>query len=723
MNRINESDRQAALDAHRKLNDSPIQRRLREEHATFLGAVWWNPAEQDLEAMKHELRRMKETGFTLVRFHNCLPRPLKPGELDFSQMDEWLAAAEEVGIHVINHMNLFFSLPDSWYMEAGISPEQMAVCHYDDPASRKLLEMYYKPVAERYRGNDTLFAFGMLGEPGGGKYGFTEYDKPRFAQWLRERYETLEAVEAAWNMYPREDTKMVESFEDAWKCCGAPDEVGITGVENAKKVYGARRDMMRYLADKSISRARNQVAAVHAGDPDRVVTIGSHQLFANQPWLLWDTGQWARAGELHFSSIHLSWHFELCAGEVDRPLYMQARMTHDYFKGGMTSAYETTGGAVQYSGGYGTGMTPGLMRRFMCNYLAAGNQSIAFWTWNHRPGGWEMGEYGLTTLSGKISSWAKEAGKVGTGMQKYIGELWEADPETRVALLSSWDTDAVLTQEPKRHDLQQNVSEIGSGTKVQHRRALLGASRAMINSRTPYEYVTEAELREGIACCYPSIYLPHVRAVSEKLAETLLEYVQKGGRLIADVQFAFCDPWGKLHPTGEGGLVDRLFGAYVDTIHDARTCPMQLNGSEIDGFYGDIVPTDARVLSRFADGRPAVTEAKIGKGSAVLIGFDPGNLTATEGREDIEAMIANLVWAGERPGWFSDAPVAFRLRTDSADHYFLTNDGAEMHATIAAYDADYQGGQMVIEEEPVDVDGTITVRVPELSAVWVRLER
>ena len=46
------------------------------------------------------------------------------------------------------------------------------------------------------------------------------------------------------------------------------------------------------------------------------------------------------------------------------------------------------------------------------SYLAAGNESIYFWDWACRPGGLEAGEYALTSYSGKITPWAREAGRV-----------------------------------------------------------------------------------------------------------------------------------------------------------------------------------------------------------------------------------------------------------------------------------------------------------------------
>ncbi|MGC9346593.1 MAG: beta-galactosidase, partial [Anaerolineae bacterium] len=444
-----------------------------------------------------------------------------------------------------------------------------------------------------------------------------EVDREGFANWLTDRYGTLDALDTAWNIYPREDRTIISDFEDA--------EDVLKGDKHIN--YGAVRDFMKYQAEKAIGRAKLVIDLVHELDPSHPISTGSHQLFANQAHLRWDIARWARIADIHFSSIHLSWHFEPVEGEVDRPVYMQARLTRDYFKGGWTSAYETTGGAVQYSGGYGNAMTPGLMRRLMLNYLAAGHQNIAFWTWNHRPGGWEAGEYGLTTLSGAISDWATEAAGIARAMDRYHAELWDAQDDPRVGLLQNWDTEAILEKEPERHDVKESrFASYSTGTRMQASRARIGAARALINHHIPFEYVTEPEILEGIAPVYPLIYAPHMRAASTELMDTLLAYVEVGGQLVADVQFAFMDPWGKLHEAGPDGPQARLFGAYIDTIHDARTAEVTLNGLPIEGFYGDLVPATGKILARFDNGKPAITEARIGRGRALLLAFDPGML-------------------------------------------------------------------------------------------------
>jgi beta-galactosidase len=158
-------------------------------------------------------------------------------------------------------------------------------------------------------------------------------------------------------------------------------------------------------------------------------------------------------------------------------------------------------------------------------------------------------------------------------------------------------------------------------------------------------------------------------------------------------------------------------------IHDARTNAVSVNDIPVEGFYGDIVPTSAKVLARFDDGRPAITEAQIGRGSAVLIGFDAARMCWKPRHSTVEALIAGLVMGNERMNWECNAPMAFRLSTTAADHYFLLNDGVARSAIIRAYDRVYAAGEYVIEGTPLDVRGTISVELPKQSAVWLRFAR
>lgn len=729
MTPISLSDRQSAIAAIRALNDSPLQRRFREQKPWFVGVVYWNPADCDKTKLLYEFERIKGLGFNVLRFHSVEPMEIAPGEFDFSRSDLWMDVAAEVDLGVLLGMH---TRPSSATLALhGLTVEEFAASQPADPRALAAIRATIAPMIQRYCQHPALFGWMGFGEPGPGPRSMDNPgDRQAFAGWLRDKYGSLEAVDRAWNIYPRAGQLILNAFEDAWRLgMWLPPEGAQAGLyPTLLRNYGARRDLMRFQTEQMLTRMRATIQIAKEIDPEHLIETGSHQVFSNQAHLRWDIGQWARAADLHTISIHLSWHFELAEGEIDRPVYMHARLVRDYFKDGWTSAFETTGGAVQYSGGYGNAITPGLMRRFMLNYLAAGNLSLAFWTWDHRPGGWEAGEYGLTTLSGAVSNWAQEAGCVARAFARCAGELWDADNETQVAILQNWDTDAIYELEPERHELRHaGPNDYTTGTRQQPGRARIGAARAMLNQGVPFEYVTEDELLAGIGLAYPAIYAPHLRSISDELLAALLAYVEKGGRLIADVQFAFEDSWGKLRATGPGGWQERLFGAYIDTIHDARTNRLRLNAFDVHGFYGDVQVTRARVLASFDDGMPAVTEVQIGQGSAVLVGFDAGMMCHRPGCEPVEQLLAALAWGDNRRSWECSAPIAFRRSAPTADHYFLINDGPARTAWLKVFDRVYRHGEDLITGRAITCAGSpsqiVAVELPAESAMWVRMEK
>jgi len=696
--------------------NTPMQQKLKNNSEVYVGAVYWQPGNYDPAKLLWEFKRMREVGFNVVRFHNIPPVWTGPGKFDFSKADEWIDLATKAGLKVIYMSGTPGDIPKSVFDKYGLTKETYDLLDWSkDTRCQAIISEYITALVNRYKSHPGLYSWAIGGEPGSAKQSLdNDIDKQGFIQWLTDHYGTVENLEKTWNFDPG-DT-MVTSFEDAWKESLAQ--------KNFRRTGSVLRDKTRYLIDKSLNR-ENFIAGLYQKLDNIHPTLnGSHQLLYNQASLAWDNSQHADNSDQHFSSIHLAWHFEPVFGEFIRPSYMMSRLTHDYSKKPWTSCFETTGGPVQYSGGYPNSMTPGLMRSLMLNYLAGGNRAIAFWTWNHRTGGIEAGEYGMTTYSGEVAPWTIEAGKIANGMFRYKKEIWDARQDLEVGLLQEWDNDFVYSVESDRYDNKDGVSEYTRGSKSEPLNALIGVSRACINNHVPYEYVTGDEIGKGLAARYPCIYAPHIRAISKENITALTEYVKAGGRLIADVEFAFFDPWSKMHPKGKGSQMEQLFGAWIDMIHDTRTGEKSLGSIDIKGLYGDIKLTNARVISSYTDGTPAITECRLGRGTAVLIGFAAAKMCHLQANSPkTEALITQLIESNVQKKWQCSAPMAYCLRTMEADHYFLLNDGAEQPAFINVYDSKYASGTDVITGKPVDVNGTISVTIPKESAMWLRFEK
>ena len=731
---VTPEDRAQAWAAYRALNDSAIQQRLRARRQWFCGAAYGQPGDYELDEVRRELRRMRELGFNVVRLRACDPVELEPGRIDFRRADDWMNTAAEVGMQALAQFP--FGQPGHRVLSHhGLTLEEFYELGFADPMVLRIVEGFLRPVVERYRAHPALLGW-VVGDIGAGAREpkavvpsmMRDLPKKRFAAWLRQRYRALEEVDRAWKVYPEQGKLVLGSFDDAWrvvkdlegKAGGAGTNGGAgpagNGAGTPLMAEGILRDLLRFETDQGLVRTRGLVGLIRRFDPLHPVAIESRELLASSPGLRRDLFAHARCGDAHCTSLRLSKACDLWRDEYSLPAFIQARLTHDSFKGGWTGVYDMSAGPVVTPDGGGHSMSPGLMRRLMLANLSAGNVNMAFQAWNTHLGGAE-GEFGLTTLSGAVSAWAVEAGKVARAVQRYIGELWEGVQDIQVGILCDWDNEASAWVD------RPNGRCCGTGGGAGDRdeplaRAYAGAARALLNGRVGFEFLAAPEIAEGIGLCYPAIYVPHMSAMSDDLILKLRDYVERGGRLVADVWFGFADPWGKARKTGPDGQVAQLFGAFVDALHEGAEGEMTYGGAAVRGVYGDLVATEGRVTGAFGDGRPAMTERTLGRGTATLVGFDLAAFCGRPGNLAMEGVLRGTVGGTAR--WQCNAPAAMRLLTPRADHYFLLNDGAARTVLIEAERA-YSRAEDVIEGMTVEGGRTIKVELSAGSALWLRL--
>ncbi|GEM_PF-1391908 len=697
---------------------------LRDPHSGFITAVYWQPGDVSVSALRDEFLRMKDARIDAVRFHNANPVEEAPGHFNYDRMDQWFEAARQAELPVILHTNLVE--PSAAYLQSlEIAPAAFEHLEADDPDFIRAVRGWMTPVLEHLKDHPYLFAWGLNGEPDAtGLVLHPELDRKAYARWLEEQYGSVEELNRIWMPYPDAENPLISSFDRAVDLYQSNDRSLFDGNPGlAKRYYAAMRDRMRFQADRMVSRAHACCAIIREVDDSRPTLNGSHNMMYNQPIQGWDTEGWAKTADVHFTSIHLPWHFEPVHGEVDLPHYLHARMTRDFNKGGFNSPYETTGGAVMYSGGYGNSMSPELMRRMMLSYLAAENDAIGFWVWNHRVACWEVGEYGLSSLSGSLTPWSREMTRVAEAFQDYKAELRLASAKPKVGILYSWNTEAVLSLEPERFEDQEGPTDMSRGVKVQHQRALTGAARMLADANLPFEYITEAEVESG-DLPYDLIILPHCRALSTSCLEALAAYVEAGGKILGDVQTAFTDPWGKLHSIGRGGALDQLFGAWYECVHDARTeIDLSWNGEAVKGFFGDLEVTQAQMKSRFSDGRTALSCLRKGRGEAWMLASDPFRSCADPEEESLRSWMTQFLQSLTPPDWQSSLPLSFRLQGAEADHWFILNAGKAHSLTLRVHDREDLRWVDVLSGNEVGRGPHLLSDLPAGGSLWLRAER
>jgi beta-galactosidase len=665
------------------LHDSPMQRKIRDLAPMPFGVVflpWKGMTEQE---MREHFRLMKKLGF-----HN-LKQTLGTPEWTQSRV---LEVALEEGV-----------IP-FWYGEAGweaITPELLA--KLDIPANLSIAQIRTHPKMLAYQRE--VLRKGIQLDSGrafleGGEVpelqGFTFQPDPFlrkenvrfFLRWLKENYASPREVADAWNQYEVGiSARPFQTWEDVERgldrMAGEPNTLRGAGGE-----YGSVRDVLRFKAEYHAWQIRSTAEASHRANPNAPTRTGGEMgLFL--PFAYRATNMEALANtQLNtgsfYPSIHFAWHFGEVNYEVARPIYMQVAFAADQFKGGWSGAWESTGGPQQLTGAKGwnarqatttAGFTvnAGTITQLFLSYLAGGFKGAGVWAWNYRRAGWEGGEYALLDRNWKPGTRAIRAGKIAQAAERLRDELWQSHKEPVVGVLYNWDSDAIWAATSLRG--RDHFREYPMQARV-------GVSRALIDGNIPWEHVLPSDLEAGLGPRYQVIYMPAQMALGDKLLAVLTDYVSKGGRLVIDAPGGMYDEHGLALWTREGTAFEKLFGVEISDVQYSNNVPRYVDTQKLDGFILELQATKAKVLARFQTGEPAVTEHRLGKGTAVVLAFDASFACFAPGNTRMESRLRHYTLGTIVPPYASTNAVVYRLAAPAADHYFFINDGAPTTAML-----------------------------------------
>lgn len=713
-------------DLYDRLHETPMQRKLRKLAPMPVGCVFlpW-PGMTDDDARAH-FRLMKELGFTCLK--QTMPLPERSTEsilrlaLEEGIVPFWYAEGgwEDITPALLAQIGL----PADMDIDKAMEDPRMV--EYQTGVIRQRLDrmaaVAIAPAASATR-EDAKKVPGVAGEING-----TELHPdaiPSFMTWLKEHYGTVEILKSAWNV-----NHVGISDRAAHWTTWADVQRGFN-TEIPDREYRHLRDLLRFRADTfNRQEIRAMVEKKQAEDPQEPVRAGGEMglflPFASRGTDMEGIAKEMAVGGSFYPSIHPAWHFEEVGFELTRPVFMQAQITTDWGKGIWTATWESTGGPQYFSGGKSWGLdgagneTPGftvdegVITQLMLSWLAGGFRGFGLWCWNARTAGWEAGEFALLDRNNQPTPRAIRAGAIGKAARRWRRELWEARKEPLVGVLVDWENEAIWAA----------MSLAGRDKfKFEPVRARVGVSRALMNGNVPWEYVTPADLRAGLGPRYKVLYLPASLSMGGGLQRLLLDYVQRGGRLVLDMPGAYLDEYGRMLPTGEGSLFEQTFGAVLNEFAYARgiNSPLTLEGVELEGFAAEITPTSARVIARYDNGRPGITEAAVGKGTAVILGTQAGLTCWKPGHDDLEKLLLRHALGKYESPYACDGALAYRLAAPLADHYFLINDGPAISVSLKTKLQKYHSVNDAVSGESLTPGGGIDL--PAHSGRWLRFEK
>jgi len=726
------------------------------QQAFYPVAVWYGggkvraPMMSPLDATSaaqwgKDLDQIKATGFNTVKcWVDWATAEPKPGVFDFDRLDLLMRLAQQRGLRVIVQIYTDSApdwvgtrYPDGRFVDrsgAVITSQSAPGYCIDHVGVRKEIVKFLEALSRDANRFPALYGWDVWSEPhvinwadfpylASPEFCFCPSSQAQFRQWLRAKYKTLDALNAAW--YRR--------FE-SWEQVQPPRFSTILS-------YADYLDWRAFIDDKLAGDLKTRVDGIRSADLSHPIT--SHAavpgLFTSPTDGYGEPDDWKMAANADFFGTSLypkhsestaPWsHWMLAAG-----LDFTRSAGHSFGKGFWIGELQAGQGA--------TGMrivdpvTAHDEEYWMWQAIAHGAREIAIYAWYPMSSGFESNGYGLINLDGTLTDRAQAAGTTAQIIERHAGSIDRSQPvAAEVAIL--YDRLSYLVG-----GSQPSLSNLGNA----ERDSLLGVYRAFLEKQIPVDFVHPAAPSGASLSHYKILFLPYAVMLSESVAEQVKQYVAQGGTAVAEARLAWNNERGFASPVIPGFGLDQIFGGREKLIRPEAEPQLVIQpAANLPGFKpGDFVSAaafeehllplpGAEVLARFPGGEAAMVETAYGRGKAILVGSFAGLAYQRKHDQSTAELFLSLAQAaGVAPEVLVSGPGTAELevrRLASADQQFVfvfNHANADADASISLHMPwkvrkanDLTGNQDV----PVQERGNETVLQRKLApgAIWVVL--
>jgi beta-galactosidase len=597
----------------------------------------WYPEQWPQASWDADLRQMRAAGFTFVRVAEFAWSTIEPeeGRLEWGWLDAAIARARANGLKVV--LGTPTAAPPAWMTTK--YPEILAVEANGRPARHGARRHFsvgsalYRikagtiaaAMAARYAGNAAVIGFQIDNE-----YGRATFDpetRARFQQWLRARYTTIAAFNAAY--YARQWSL---EYTD-WTEVPIPDE------RDSPSLY---LDWMRFFSEQWRDYQQVQLEAIRANLPaSKFITTNYTGRYDN-----FDFGLTAQPLDL------VSWDWYFPGARVDPA---EGGLLHDMNRGFLGRNFwvmETAPGNTNWADSNYT-MPKGEVRAMAWQAVAHGADGYAFWTWRPALGGVEQLHGALTDAGGRPQPVYAEAAQIGAEFAKVRSAIAGSVPMADAAILHDFPSRWAIKRQPMTVDFDPLT------LFTDFYRAVKPVTAGLAVLRTPENLQR-----------YRLVVAPSLHVIGAADAQRLGDYVRQGGHLVLGPRSGVKDPANALWMPGAPGPLAALVGAHVDQTHVPPE-PIAVAGKIGTGrtrIWAErlaIDATDVEVMLRYPassdwlDKAPAIVSRAVGKGRVTYIGA----------WLDQKALAQVLAWAATKAGTapaFADIPPEVEVTTRMA---------------------------------------------------------
>lgn len=460
------------------------------------------------------------------------------------------------------------------------------------PSYRRLARSIVQQLAEQLGDHPAVRMWHVHNEYGCHvPYCYCSYHEAAFRSWLQLKYGTIGALNEAWHT----------TF---WgQIYGAFDQVCLPGRAAALPNPGHSLDHKRFNNASYLDAFLEERDLIKASCPGSQVTTNFMGFFKPLDYFSWAS---------HLDVVSTDNYPDPALADN----WLRSAMHYDLIRslnlGAPWMVMEQTTSRTNWRR-HNVAMAPGQMRALTYQALARGASGIMFFQWKASSGGAEKFHSAMVPHAGRHSPVWDEVRQIGQELST-LGALVDADCETRVSVLFSWDNWWAM-EAPGAPSSELTIEE-----QLMWMVGPIYERSALIDFRPP-----GADLSQYRMLFVPSLYL-----VSKGDGQNIVDFVHQGGTSVISFWSGIVDENDRVHNGPYGGPLRPIMGCDVVDVAPlpaSTSLPLEWeDGSRTcASFWLDICDQrDGHPLARVADGpwkgRPVVLETTYGSGRALYLG-------------------------------------------------------------------------------------------------------
>ncbi|WP_426353573.1 beta-galactosidase [Exiguobacterium sp. R-39] len=467
------------------------------------------------------------------------------------------------------------------------------------PVYRKKTQQINCLLAERYGNHPALLMWHVSNEYGGECH--CPLCQEAFRDWLKVKYESLEALNASWW-----SAFWSHTFDD-WSQIESPSPIGES------MVHGLNLDWKRFVTDQTISFFEQESVPLRELTPALPITTNfmadTEDLI---PFQALDYSRFAKNVDVVSWDAYPTWHNDW---ETTANLAMKVGFINDLFRSLKQQPFllmESTPSAVNWHP-VNKAKRPGMHLLSSLQMIAHGSDSVLYFQWRKSRGSSEKFHGAVVDHDRSEQNRVfQEVAQVGRTLEQLDGVVGTTRP-AEVGILYDWENNWALN----------DAQGFANDTK-QYPQTLQEHYRFFYEQDIPVDVITKEQPFDA----YNLLIVPMLYLVSATILERLQRFVEQGGTLVTTYMTGLVDEHDLAY-AGWPGELKTLFGLTpleTDTLY-----PNDRNGVTFAGKryelkdYATVIQVDeAEIVGSYTDDfyrhTPAVTKHRLGQGEAWYIG-------------------------------------------------------------------------------------------------------